>query len=76
MASNPYGRHIGSVTDVHGRELKVGTDCDGVTLGGYVLGPEARDDFALLYFQADAEAKAYAGAEAREAREEGADGGE
>lgn len=66
--NNRYGRDIDSVTDVHGREVKVGTDCDAVTVGDFVLGPEVRGDFFRLAFQADAEAKAWGEAQAREAQ--------
>ena len=60
--SNPDVREIGSVTCVHGSVLRVGVDCDAVTVNGVQLGPEVRDDFARLYFQADGEAKAWAAA--------------
>lgn len=58
--SNPDVREVGTVTAVHGITVRVGTDRDAVTLNGVQLGPEARDDFARLYFQADEEAKAWA----------------
>lgn len=69
MVNNSYGRHIDSVTDVHGREVKLGTDCDAVTIGDFVLGPEVRDDFMKLLMQADTEAKAWARQEEAERAE-------
>jgi hypothetical protein len=62
--SNPNVREVGSVTCVHGSVLRVGVDHDAVTVGGVQLGPEARDDFARLYLQADEEARAWAAANA------------
>ena len=62
-------RDIGTVKDVHGYVIRVGVDHDAVTIGGAtyaVLGPEARDDFAKLYFEAGAEAKAWADANVQE----------
>jgi hypothetical protein len=58
--SNPDVREIGTVTCVHGSVLRVGVDYDAVTINGVQLGPEARDDFARLYFAADEAAKAWA----------------
>jgi hypothetical protein len=61
-------RDIGRVADLYGAYVTVGVDHDAVTVDGppgITLGPEARDDFARLYFQADTEAKAWAEAERR-----------
>lgn len=59
-------RDIGTVKDVYGYVIRVGVDHDAVTIGGAayaMLGPEARDDFAKLYFAADEAAKAWAAAQ-------------
>ena len=63
--SNPAVRVLGTVAGVHGIPVSVGVDYDAVTVNGVQLGPEARDDFARLYFAADTEAKAWAEAERR-----------
>lgn len=73
--SNPEVRILGHVTDVFGRNLPVGVDHDGLTLGDFVLGPEVRDNFMKLLMQADTEAKAWGEAQAREADGEAGDGG-
>lgn len=60
-------RDIGTVKDIHGFAIRVGVDHDSVTIGGAayaMLGPEVRDEFAKLYMQADAEAKAWAAEQA------------
>ena len=66
--SNPAVRILGHVTSVHGIRHAIGVDHDAVTIDGWQLGPEVRDDFARLYFAADTEAKAWAEAEAHAAQ--------
>lgn len=64
MTTSPV-RDIGTVRDIHGYVIRVGVDHDSVTIGGAayaMLGPEARGEFAKLFMQADAEARAYAAA--------------
>jgi hypothetical protein len=58
--SNPYTSHTGTVTDVHGRPVAIGTDCDAVTIGQYVIGLAAMDDLMRLAFTAEEDAKAWA----------------
>lgn len=60
--SNPYVRVLDYVETVHGQRVPVGVDYDSVTIAGLQFGPEVRDSFARVYFQADTEAKAYAAA--------------
>ena len=56
-------------SSVHGNRHTIGVDHDAVTIDGWLLGPETRDDFARLFMQADGEAKAWAEAEAAAAAE-------
>lgn len=58
--SNPYVRVLDHVETVHGQRVPVGIDYDAVTIAGLQFGPEVRDAFARVYFQADTEAKAWA----------------
>lgn len=62
-------RETGSVEDIHGRRLAVGTDHDAVTLWNFMLSPAQQEEFAQLFVAAVWQAKANAEAMRAEAAE-------
>jgi hypothetical protein len=73
MTSNPNVRHAGTVTDLYGIPLPVGTDHSAVTFGPYTLDAAQQEEFAQLFVAACHQAKASAEAARAEAREEALD---
>ena len=61
--SLPAVRQIARVTDVDGATVRVGVDCDAVTIGGprpIRLGPDEREQFSRAYFEAERQAEEWA----------------
>jgi hypothetical protein len=63
--SDPAAREIGRLADAAGGTVRVGVDCDAVTIGGprpIRLDAAGRDLFTRLYFDAERAAEAWASA--------------
>lgn len=71
--SNPDVRHIGTVTDLHGVPLHVGTDYAAVTIGPYTLDAVQQEAFAQLFVAACHQAAVFAENAREQAREEALD---
>lgn len=71
--SDPDVCHIGSVLDVHGREVRVGVDHDAVKIDGppgMMLGLDVLDDFHRYFLDADNAAYLWAQAQDGQASDE------